>query len=49
MLYFLDTIRTNNKFKLVPEKDIDIPISVWLSHARFRLKKQINVVTETTT
>ncbi|KAL5241205.1 hypothetical protein ACI65C_011656 [Semiaphis heraclei] len=35
----IDTIRSNSKYKLTLEKDIDVPISVWLSHARFRLKK----------
>jgi len=37
--FFLDTIRSNSKYKLTLEKEIDVPISVWLSHARFRLKK----------
>ncbi|CAI6370748.1 unnamed protein product [Macrosiphum euphorbiae] len=36
----IDAIRTNIKYKNIPEKDIDNCLGVWLSHAPFRLKKK---------
>ncbi|XP_025202242.1 uncharacterized protein LOC112599531 [Melanaphis sacchari] len=35
-----DAVRKNIKYKNIPEKDIDNCLSIWLSHAPFRLKKK---------
>ncbi|XP_050528927.1 uncharacterized protein LOC126898685 [Daktulosphaira vitifoliae] len=32
-----DIIRTNVKYEMVPEKEIDCEISVWLAHASFQI------------
>jgi len=37
--YFPDALRTHLKYKHATEKEIEIPLSTWLSHAPFRLKK----------
>uniref|UniRef100_A0A2S2PM63 DUF4806 domain-containing protein n=1 Tax=Schizaphis graminum TaxID=13262 RepID=A0A2S2PM63_SCHGA len=37
-----DVLRTNIKYKTVPEKDIDSDIGTWLAHAHFRRVKKLN-------
>jgi len=39
MLYFPDALRTHLKYKYATEKEIEIPLGTWLSHAPFRIKK----------
>lgn len=39
ILNILDAIRVNVKFSVVPEKEIDNSLGIWLSHAPFRIKK----------
>lgn len=39
ILNILDAIRVNVKFSVVPEKEIDNSLRIWLSHAPFRIKK----------
>lgn len=41
IIYFLclkisDSIRMNIKYELTTEKEIEVPLSVWMSHAKFR-------------
>lgn len=38
-MYILDAIRVNVKYSVVPEKEIDNSLGIWLSHAPFRIKK----------
>lgn len=35
----IDALRTHLKYKHTTEKEIEIPLATWLSHAPFRLKK----------
>ncbi|XP_060855611.1 MATH and LRR domain-containing protein PFE0570w-like [Metopolophium dirhodum] len=35
----IDALRTHLKYKYATEKEIEIPLGTWLSHAPFRLKK----------
>ncbi|XP_022162954.1 uncharacterized protein LOC111028569 [Myzus persicae] len=35
----IDAIRVNVKYSVVPEKEIDNSLGIWLSHAPFRIKK----------
>jgi len=37
--YFPDALRTHLKYRHATEKEIEIPLGTWLSHAPFRLKK----------
>ncbi|XP_050061299.1 uncharacterized protein LOC126551577 [Aphis gossypii] len=34
----IDALRTHIKYKMNTEKEIDIPLGTWLSHAPFRIK-----------
>ncbi|XP_025420827.1 uncharacterized protein LOC112690932 [Sipha flava] len=38
----IDAIRVNVKYSVVPEKEIDNSLGIWLSHAPFRIKKLIS-------
>lgn len=39
ILNIIDAIRVNVKYSVVPEKEIDNSLGIWLSHAPFRIKK----------
>uniref|UniRef100_A0A2S2QR09 DUF4806 domain-containing protein n=1 Tax=Sipha flava TaxID=143950 RepID=A0A2S2QR09_9HEMI len=43
----IDAIRVNVKYSVVPEKEIDNLLGIWLSHAPFRIKKAISKTRKT--
>lgn len=38
--FCLDSVRMHIKYKSTPEKEIETPLSVWMSHAKFRIKSK---------
>lgn len=46
--FISDSLRTHLKYKSHTEKDIDVPLGTWLTHAPFRVKDKKKKIEETT-